>query len=86
MESTQLEKKSLEAHVDLCAQRYQLLEARLDRVDARLDKIESAIEEVRDAILNGQKAQLKQVLGWSTSLIAILLASTGTLFVQYVLK
>jgi prefoldin subunit 5 len=86
MESTQLEKKSLEAHVDLCAQRYQALEARLDQVYARLAKLETSVEEIRDAIVNGQKAQLKQVLGWATAIITVLLASTGTLFVHYVLR
>jgi predicted nucleic acid-binding Zn-ribbon protein len=86
MESTQLEKKSLEAHVDLCAQRYHALEARLDQMDARLAKLETSVEEIRDAIIHGQKAQLKQVLGWATAIITVLLASTGTLFVHYVLR
>ena len=48
--STDIEKKSLEAHVELCAERYKNLENKLQNLDARMGKIESLIVEIKDAI------------------------------------
>lgn len=44
---TELERTSLEAHVDLCEMRYQALESRLEKVEAKLDKIEEKLAEMR---------------------------------------
>ena len=33
--ATNLERENLEAHVDLCEQRYQNLETRLDKIEAK---------------------------------------------------
>jgi hypothetical protein len=35
VEATDIEKKSLEAHVELCAERYNAIENRLDSVDEK---------------------------------------------------
>ena len=41
--STDIEKKSLEAHVELCAERYANLENKLDSLETRMDKMEKYI-------------------------------------------
>ena len=38
MDTTEIEKKSLEAHVELCAERYKLLELKLETVDTMAAK------------------------------------------------
>lgn len=55
--STPNEKKSLAAHVDLCAQRYATLEERMtnlesktDKIEAKLDGIEAKIDHFKDEI------------------------------------
>jgi hypothetical protein len=61
-ETTNLEKTSLEAHVDLCAMRYGQLDTRLTVLETKMDAIQ------RD-ILEGQKS-LKSVLITSAGTIA----------------
>lgn len=42
--TTDLEKQSLEAHVDLCALRYQQLDSRLTKVEQKLDNISNEMK------------------------------------------
>mgnify|MGYP006269909241 CR=1 FL=1 len=44
------ERTNLEAHVDLCAERYRTLEKKLDTLEVRIDKIEEQIEERMDKL------------------------------------
>ena len=46
VETTAIEKKSLESHVELCAERYKFMEAKLETMDAKITKIEETVEEV----------------------------------------
>lgn len=41
---TAIEKENLEAHVELCAQRYDALEARLTSVEDKISKLQQTIE------------------------------------------
>lgn len=41
---TQIEKENLEAHVELCAQRYDALEQRLGSVETKLSNLQIAVE------------------------------------------
>jgi hypothetical protein len=49
-DTTDLEKKSLEAHVDLCALRYAQLESRLSKVEDKLDLIETKLDQFKTDI------------------------------------
>lgn len=46
--TTQLERTNLEAHVDLCAERYRTLKEELTKVDTRLDVIEVSVTQMRE--------------------------------------
>ena len=50
MSTTEIEKKSLEAHVELCAERYSNLESKLENLDSRMDKLEGHIVDIKDAL------------------------------------
>ena len=54
--ATKLEKESLEAHVDLCEQRYNNLEL-------RLSKIETKVEHIHADITNNNKSMTKVLIG-----------------------
>ena len=54
--ATSLEKENLEAHVDLCEQRYNNLEL-------RLSKIEAKVEHVHADITHGNKSMVKVIIG-----------------------
>jgi hypothetical protein len=66
--TTNLEKESLEAHVDLCALRYKNLDERLSNVE---DKIDSIHKDITD----GQKSMTKVLIGTAGTIIAGLLST-----------
>jgi len=41
---TEIEKENLEAHVELCAQRYQSLETRLDTIEYKMTELQATIQ------------------------------------------
>ena len=49
-DTTNLEKQSLEAHVDLCALRYSNLESRLTQIEGKLDKFEEKLDSFKTEI------------------------------------
>jgi hypothetical protein len=63
MATTNLEKESLEAHVDLCALRYQQL-------DTRLTNLEEKVETIHKDILDGQKSLSKVIIGTAGTVVA----------------
>lgn len=62
MGATDIEKESLEAHVELCQERYQQL-------DKRLSTIEDKVERVHTDILAGNKAMIKVFIGAAATII-----------------
>jgi hypothetical protein len=62
-DTTSLEKQSLEAHVDLCALRYQQLDQRLTTLETKVDKI-------HEDIVSGQKSLTKVIIGTAGTVIA----------------
>jgi predicted nucleic acid-binding Zn-ribbon protein len=83
-ETTDIEKKSLEAHVELCAERYNALEARLDHVDARISTLSDIIREVHDMMQKMSEKRNDQIISWGLGIIGALTATTVYLVTQYV--
>lgn len=46
--TTQIERENLEAHVDLCAERYRVLEEKVNNIDTRLTSIEKSVVLMRE--------------------------------------
>ena len=68
MSTTSLEKENLEAHVDLCAQRYEVLEGRLTKVEEKVDGIHTLISQ-------GQQSMTKVIIGAAGTIVAGLLST-----------
>ena len=85
-DTTNIEKKSLEAHVELCAERYGALESRLDNVDSKISQLEKIICEVRDMVQSMAEKRNDQLINWGIGTIGTLVAVVGYLVTQYVLK
>ena len=85
-ETTDIEKKSLEAHVELCAERYNALETRLDHVDAKISSLSDVIREVHDMVQRMSEKRTDQLIGWGVGLIGALSATVIYLITHYVLK
>ena len=86
VEPTDIEKKSLEAHVELCAERYNALENRLDHVDAKISNLSDIIREVHDMVQRMSEKRTDQLIGWGVGIIGALTATVVYLVTQYVLK
>ena len=74
--TTDLEKESLEAHVDLCALRYKNL-------DDRMTKIESKVEEIHDDIKSGNQSMTKVLIGAAGTIVAGLLSTIVVLLMSF---
>jgi len=74
--ATSLEKENLEAHVDLCAQRYEVLES-------RLSKIEQKVEHIHEDITHGNKSMIKVIVGASGTIVAGLLSTIIVILINF---
>ena len=73
--ATALEKKNLEAHVDLCQQRYEALEGRLSKIEEKVEAIHSDMQE-------GQKSMTKVLIGTAGTIVAGLLSTIVVLLIS----
>jgi hypothetical protein len=76
IETTKLERENLEAHVDLCAQRYQILEARLTTIEAK-------VEGIHADIMKGNQSMSKVIISSATTIVAGLLGLIATLILKF---
>lgn len=83
MSTTEIEKKSLEAHVELCAERYSSLEIKLEHLDKRMDKIESHIVDIKDSLSTNDTGQYKTLITIGTSILGVLVAGIITLLATH---
>jgi hypothetical protein len=74
--STELEKTSLEAHVDLCAMRYAQL-------DTRLTIIEDKVVELGKVIEDSNSSMVKVVIGSTATIVASLLGVVVTILMKF---
>ena len=73
--TTSLEKQSLEAHVDLCALRY-------EQLDTRLTSLETKVEDIHQDIVDGQKSMTKVLIGAAGTIVAGLLSTIVVLLIS----
>jgi|TARA_B100001093_G_scaffold493516_1_gene535765 predicted nucleic acid-binding Zn-ribbon protein len=75
MSTTALEKENLEAHVDLCEQRYKNLET-------RMVNIENKVEHIHRDITSGQKSMTKVIIGAAGTIVAGLLSTIVVILIN----
>ena len=73
--TTELEKQSLEAHVDLCALRYQNL-------DNRLTNVENTLRDIHQDLKTGQSSMTKVLIGTAGTVVAGLLSTIVVILMQ----
>ena len=86
VDTTDIEKKSLEAHVELCAQRYTALEQRIDDVKQDTAELKATVQEVHRLVHKMSDSRNSQLIGWGVGVIGFLTAALGYLISHYVLK
>ena len=85
-ETTEIEKKSLEAHVERCAERYNQLEQRFEHVEGKISGLEILLREVHEMVQRMAEKRTDQLINWGIGIIGALVASTVYLLVTYVFK
>jgi 3-dehydroquinate synthetase len=85
VETTAIEKKSLESHVELCAERYKFMEAKLETLDEKITKIEEVVDEVHNCVHKLTTRRNDQVMQWGGGIILTLVGVIGWLLANYVL-
>jgi len=86
MSSTNIEKKNLEAHVELCAERYTALDNKLTNLDTRMTKLEQHIVDIKDSIANKTGGIDKQTITIGTTILGVMFTAIITLLIHLVSK
>ena len=86
VDTTEIEKKSLEAHVELCAERYKMLELKLESVDEKIVEIHSDISSIATSVSKMAEQRNAQLIGWGIGIIGALVSTVVWLLTQYVFK
>jgi hypothetical protein len=71
---SEIEKQSLEAHVEICAVRYSNLETKLNNLEHRMDKLEGYLVGIKESLDDKLEGRGKQ----SVSIIVTILSVTLT--------
>ncbi len=66
--TTDIEKENLEAHVELCAERYRQLETRLEIIETKVSSLASVVEK-------GQLNMIKVLIGTAGTVVAGVLST-----------
>lgn len=85
VEATDIEKKSLEAHVELCAERYNALEDKLTGLDTKINSVSAMVREVKDCVSKMSEKNNDRLITWGIGIIGFLTASIVGL-VAYIAK
>jgi len=86
VEATDIEKKSLEAHVELCAERYNALEDKMSAMGESIAHLCVMVQEVKASVSKLSKKSTDRLIGWGVGIIGFLAASVIYLISHYVLK
>jgi uncharacterized protein (DUF342 family) len=76
--TTDIEKDNLEAHVELCWQRYQRFHDRLSRVEEKVDNLSDDVKSMREEYLTEIKALREETLKESRSVKTAIITSSAT--------
>ena len=86
VEPTHIEKKSLEAHVELCAERYNALEGKISTVDEKISHLCTEITDVKDTLGKMSEKNNDRLIGWGVGIISTLVAIVGYFITHYIIK
>jgi predicted nucleic acid-binding Zn-ribbon protein len=86
VEPTDIEKKSLEAHVELCAERYNAVEGKLSALDDKITHLCDEITHVKNSLRKMSEKNNDRLIGWGVGIIATLVATIGYFITHYIIK
>lgn len=81
MSASDIEKENLEAHVELCAERYRQLNLKLDNLGDKVSTMESMIADIKNTLSDANDKHNRQLITIGTSIIVVLIGAIVTLLV-----
>ncbi len=91
--STDIEKKNLEAHVELCAERYATLaeryvalQTKIDSLGSKVSTVETHILFIREALAGSAGKQNKQLITIGVALVSVLITGVISLTINFINK
>jgi flagellar capping protein FliD len=83
--TTEIEKESLEAHVELCAQRYEIMASTISNMEKRLNTVDSVLKEIKNILQEKETQAYKKLISLGITVIGSLLTTLIGL-VMYIMK
>lgn len=84
--TTDIEKENLEAHVELCAERYKQLETKIVDLDKRMGVVETYLVEIKDSIAEKSGDGNKTLIAIGTSVLVAMFGAIITLLLHIASK
>lgn len=81
MSASDIEKENLEAHVELCAERYKQLNVKLDSLDNKVTAMESMVSEIKNSLSEANDKHNRQLITIGTGIILSLIGAIITLII-----
>ena len=85
-DATDIEKKSLEAHVELCAERYNALEDKMETMSENIAHLCVMVQEVKSSVSKLTEKNNDRLITWGVGIIGFLGASLVYVITHYILK
>ena len=86
VDTTDIEKKSLEAHVELCAERYRYLEEKLDSLESKSTETNKMVSDIKGMVQTVVNKRNDQIISWGLGIIVALGSEIGWLVTHYIIK
>ena len=86
VDTTDIEKKSLEAHVELCAERYKFLETKLESVENKITTVADSVSKVKETIETMAAKNNDRLIKWGLAIMGFMMGTITYLVTHYVLK
>jgi hypothetical protein len=86
VEATDIEKKSLEAHVELCAERYNALEDKIAALDDKITGVGTMLKELKETVGKMAEKNNDRLITWGVGIIGTLTAAIVYLITHYFTK
>lgn len=83
-EPTDIEKKSLEAHVELCAERYRALETQFTEVKKDICEVKDLSVQTHSLVNKLAEKRNTQLINWGIGIIGTLVAIIGYLLSNHI--
>lgn len=81
--TTDNEKESLPAHVDLCALRYASLDERLTKIEAKIVKIEEKLDDFETLLTENKRSLASVIIGATATTLAGILGLIATILLKF---